>query len=143
MGDINLDSNNGKWLDSKYYLVSLARMVQNCCISNNFHQMVTDITRVQFDSIKKKIRVSCIDHLYTNAKHRISTVKVIGWGSSDHNAICYTRFSKEPKPSARTIRKRSYKYFDADKYLEDMSKVEFSDVYSFVDVDTAAYLDYT
>ena len=56
-------------------------------------------------------------NLYTNAKHRISTVKVIGWGSSDHDAICYPRFSKEHKPSARMIRKRSYKYFDAEAFL--------------------------
>ena len=63
-GDINLDSLNGRWLESDYALVSLGRMVEECCNSNNFSQMVDKITRVQYNSVKKVTVTSCIDHIY-------------------------------------------------------------------------------
>ena len=71
-GDMNLDSLNGKWLNSDYNLMSLAKMVMDCCNTHNFTQMVNKITRIQYNSIKKQTSVSCIDHLYCNAQHRIS-----------------------------------------------------------------------
>ena len=61
-------------------------------------------------------------------------------GTSDHDAIVYTRFSKEPKPPARTIRKRSYKNFNKSDYLRDVANIDFTDVYSSQDVDVAADL---
>ena len=82
--------------------------------------------------------MSCIDHLYTNAKHRISPVKILAWGASDHDAVSFIRYSKEPKPPSRTIRKRSFKNFDSGKYLHDMASVSFNDVHSSLDVDEAA-----
>ena len=110
-GDMNLDSLRGRWLESDYSLVSLSRMVQDCCNSNNFTQLVDKVTRIQYNSIQRKTVSSCIDHVYCNAKHRISEVNILTCGTSDHDAIAYTRFLKEPKPPAKTIRKRSYKNF--------------------------------
>ena len=106
-GDMNLDSLGGRWIEPGYSLVSLGRMVMDCCNSNNFTQMVDKITRVQYNSRKNQTSTSCIDHVYCNAKHRISAVSVLTCGASDHDAIAYTRYSKEPRPPARTIRKRS------------------------------------
>ena len=54
--------------------MTLARMVVDCCNANNLTQMVDTITRMQYNSVEKKPSVSCIDHLYCNAKHRISPV---------------------------------------------------------------------
>ena len=139
-GDMNLDSLNGKWLKSDYTLVSLARMVMDCCNTYNFTQMVDSITRIQYNSIKKQTATSCIDHLYCNAKHRISAVKILSFGASDHDAISYVRYSKEPAPPARTIRKRSYKNFSEAAYLKDISQLDFTDVYCCLDVDDAAAL---
>ena len=116
-GDLNLDSLNGRWLETGYSLVTLGRMVVDCCNTNNFTQMVDKVTRVQFNSIRNETATSCIDHLYCNAKHRISSVRVVTFGASDHDAIAYTRFSKEPTPPARTIRKRSYKNFIEDDFV--------------------------
>ena len=39
-----------------------------------------------------------------------------------------------------TIRKRSYRNFDIDKYLEDVSAIDFRDLYCTLDVDEAAQL---
>ena len=139
-GDMNLDSMKGRWLEADYSLVSLARMVLDCCNSNNLSQMVDKVTRVQFNSVKKRTVTSCIDHIYCNTKHRISAVKVITCGASDHDAIMYTRYSKDPPPPARTIRKRSYKTFVEADYLRDISKIDFTDVYCCRDVDDAAAL---
>ena len=84
--------------------------------------------------------MSCIDHAYTNAKYRMSKVKVISVGCSDHDAIMYTRLSKEPKPPSRTIRKRSYKNFSETDYIRDVAKLDFTEIYSCLEVDDAADL---
>ena len=83
---------------------------------------------------------TCIDHLYCNAKHRISPVNVLTCGASDHDAISYIRYSKEPRPPPRTIRKRSYKNFNSEAYLYEVSQIDFTDVYCCLDVDEAANL---
>ena len=139
-GDMNLNCLNGRWLENDYSLVSLSRMVRDSCYANNFQQMVDQVTRLQYNSVQNTTQTSCIDHLYTNARHRISPVRVLSWGASDHDAISYVRYSKEPKPPARTIRKRSFKNFDSKKYLEDMAALNFDDVYWCLDVDEAAYV---
>ena len=97
-GDMNLDSLNGRCLEADYSLVSLARMVMNCCNANNFTQMVDNITRVQYNRVSRRTVVSCIDHIDCNSQHRISAVRVITCGTSDHDAIAYIRFSKDPCP---------------------------------------------
>ena len=51
--------------------------------------------------------------------------------------ISYSRYSKEPPIPARTIRKRSYKEFVPEKYLEDLSKVNWNDVLCSEDLDMA------
>ena len=124
-GDMNLDSLEGRWLESDFSLVTLSRMVDK-------------VTRVQYNSVKNKTLVSCIDHVYCNARHRISPIRIITCGTSDHDAVAYTRYAKEPKPPSRTIRKRSYKSFNKVEYLGDLAKLDFSDVYSCKDVDEAA-----
>ena len=139
-GDMNLDSFKGKWLEPGYALVTLARMVIDCCNANNFTQMVDKITRIQYDSIRNQTHTSCIDHIYCNAKHRISPVKISSFGASDHDVISYTRYSKEPAAPARTIRKRSYKNFKEVDYLRDVSNIDFTDVYCSKEVDDAAAL---
>ena len=139
-GDMNLDSLKGRWLDPGYPLVTLARMVVDCCNASNLTQMVDSITRMQYNSVEKKTSVSCIDHLYCNAKYRISPIKILTCGASDHDALSYIRYSKEPTAPPRTIRKRSYKNFNQQLYLEDVSAIDFRGVYSCLEVDEAASL---
>ena len=101
-GDFNLDSLNEKWLSTGYSLKSLANMVLTCCSTNNLSQLVTEPTRIQYNSVKGETAMSCIDHVYSTAKHRVSDVKVLSFGASDHNIIMYTRYSKEPIAPSRT-----------------------------------------
>ena len=138
MGDFNLDSLNGRWLQSGYSLKKLAKIVQDCCYDNNITQMVNKITRIQYDSVKNKLITSCIDHVYCNMKLRIAEVRTIPFGASDHDAIIYTRYAREPRPPRKTIRKRSYKNFVETEYIRDIQMIDFTDVYECRDVDDAA-----
>ena len=137
IGDMNLDCYQGKWLKPDYSLVSLSKLVQTACNTNNFTQLVTSPTRSQYNSVRRETDLSCIDHLYCNTKFRCSKVSVISFGNSDHDLLSYIRYSKEPASPARTIRKRSYKNFVKEEFLLDLSKIDWSPVYSCQDVDQA------
>ena len=135
--DMNLDSLDNRWLRSDYHLVTLSRLVQSCCNVNNFSQLVKDPTRVQYNSVTNTTAISCIDHIYTNTKYRCSPFSVTSFGDSDHDLISYHRYSKEPAAPARTIRKRSYEDFKPDKYKEDLSQVDWTEVLGCNDLDLA------
>ena len=135
--DMNLDCLDGRWLQSGYHLLSLARLVQSSCNSHNFSQLVKGPTRLQYNATQNKTEVSCIDHVYTNTRHRCSSVTVTPFGDSDHDMIGYTRFSKDPPAAAATIRKRSYKIFKKQDYLKDLSEIDWTDVLCSQDLDLA------
>ena len=59
--DMNIDIHNEKWLESSYPLVSLSRMIQSACSVSNFHQLVSGITRTQYNSVSNMVDMSCID----------------------------------------------------------------------------------
>ena len=137
-GDMNLDALNDRWLETDYHLSSLARLVQTSCNLGNFSQLVKNPTRFQYNSVRNETNISLIDHLYTNFKHRCSNVCVVPFGDSDHDMIKYIRYSKPPPAPAKTIRKRSYKNFDQEKFLSGLKSVDWTEVYSCQDVDFAA-----
>ena len=134
-GDMNLDCLGGKWLRPDYSLLSLSKLVQVACSISNFTQLVTSPTRSQYNSVKRVTDISCIDHVYCNSKFRCSEVSVIPFGNSDHDILSYIRYSKVPPSPARTIRKRSYKNFEKEKFLSDLGKIDWTPVYSCQDVD--------
>ena len=138
--DMNIDALNGKWFERDYHLFSLAELIHESCNVNNFSQLVDVATRLQYNSVAKTTSISCIDHIYTNSKHRCSRVTVIPFGSSDHDVLYYTRYSKDPPQPARTIRKRSYKDFSAEKFLADVANIDWTDVLCTIDLDYATEL---
>ena len=101
--------------------------------------MVQKPTRHQYNSVRGQTSSSCIDHVYTNYKFRCSKISTFSFGNSDHDLLSYVRFSKEPPAPTRTIRKRSYKNFCAEKFLSDLKLVDWSWVYSCQDVDDSVY----
>ena len=140
VGDMNLDSLDGRWLMSGYHLISLSRLVESVCNVCNITQMVSKPTRYQFNSITGRTDISCIDHIYTNAKFRCSDATVTPFGGSDHDLVSYVRYSKDPPNPSRTVRKRSYKKFIAQDFLDEIRQVDWSDVYSSRDLDIATEL---
>ena len=125
-------------MQSDYNFLHLSRLLKSICDSNNFQQLVKEVTRVQYNSVTSRTALSCLDHIYTNAKYRCSDAVVTSFGDSDHDIVSYTRFSKLPPNPTKVIYKRSFKHFDREAYLEDMKCVDWSEVYLQVDVDLAA-----
>ena len=115
----------------------MAKLVQKSCYLGNLAQLVTSPTRIQHNSVANTTAVSCIDHVYTNARFRCSSVNITSFGASDHSIIEYIRYLKIPPTPARTIVKRSYKYFDCEAFLQDLRKINWSDVYRCTEVDAA------
>ena len=60
------------------------------------------------------------------------------FGGSDHDIIGYTRYTKVPPAPSRTIRKRSYKEFRKEEFLQELGQVDWTEVYNCQDVDSAA-----
>ena len=57
--------------------MALAKIVQNICYLGNFSQLVTKPTRMMFNSVTQTTEISCIDHMYTNAKFQCSKPVVV------------------------------------------------------------------
>ena len=136
-GDMNIDAYNGRWYNKSYHLNSLAELVHSSCSINNLSQLVKEPTRYQFNSVTGQTSFSCIDHAYTTHEFRCSKVTTIPFGNSDHNALSYTRFAKDPKLPVRTIRRRSYKGFVLQDFLTDLRNVDWTVVYACYEVDAA------
>ena len=136
-GDMNVDIYQDRWLHPNYHLITLSRMMKSMCDVNNFHQLVKSITRLQFNSVTNTTSMSIIDHVYTNARFRCSDVEVSSFGDSDHDIVSYTRYSKKPPEPARLICMRSYKNFDSSKFLADIEKTDWSEVYACIDPEEA------
>ena len=138
--DMNLDSLMDRWKKSDYHLYSLSQQVLSFCNANNLDQLVKTVTRVQFNSVTGRTHTSCIDHIYTNVSHKCSPPQVVSFGDSDHDLVGFTRLSKPPPEVARTIRLRSYKFFDKDQFLSDIAEIDWLEVLTCPDVELAAEL---
>ena len=136
-GDMNLDFLATKWMKPTYRLYSLTKLVQNTCNSHNFSQLVKEPTRAMYNSISKTTEMSCIDHIYCNYKHKVSPPRVVVCGASDHDAVSYIRYSKGPPTPARTVRRRSYKYFEEESFLADLATMDWTAVLAIDDLDAA------
>ena len=135
--DMNLNSYQDVWLNPDYHLYSLSQLVQHVCNTNNLSQLVKDITRAQYNSVANKTDLSCIDHIYSNVKFKCSKPEVLSFGGSDHDIIGIIRLQKEPPQPAQTVRKRSYKTFVKQNFLDELSSVDWTDVLTCVDLDNA------
>ena len=135
--DMNIDSLNGRWLESTYRLVSLGKLVQNCCDIGNFTQLVNEPTRMMFNSVTGTTEISCIDHVYTNAKNKCSKPTIKSFGSSDHDLVTYTRYSTNSPTNGFTVRKRSYKNFHPTNFIEDLKCQDWTQVLYCSDLEMA------
>ena len=137
MGDMNLDILNNKWMDPNYSLVTLSRLVYETCNSSNFKQLIKEPTRLQFNSVKNTTDISCIDHIYTNKVFKCLKPEVVPFGNSDHELISFVRLTKCPTDPSKTIRKRSCKDFDKNKFLNDLRQTNWNEILNIVDIDLA------
>ena len=137
MGDMNLCAK--KWREPSYEHKDLANQIHDFMNEEDCSQIVDSITRIQ--SVGGNIQRSCLDHATVNCVNKVSTPVVIGVGRSDHLGVILTKASKEIRTSARTTRKRIYKNFDREAFLNDVDKAKkdgkFAGVLSADDPDDA------
>ena len=81
-----------------------------------------------------------LDHFYTTCSEKLSPVNAVFWGGPDHKMIFGTRHSKLLNKNPRYVKKRSFKTFNPDAFLEDISKLYWWDIYQCDNVDTAVHL---
>ena len=82
---------------------------------------------------------SGLDHLWTNVPGKMSQIYT-HYNGSDHKVIMGIRYSKLQRSSTRYVKKRSYKNFSELKFLEEIRKIRWWDVYLSTDIDEAVEL---
>ena len=82
---------------------------------------------------------SGLDHFWTNTPEKMSQIYT-RFNGSDHKVIFGVRYSKMMKSSTRYVKKRSYKNFDENKFIEKVRKLSWWDIYQSEDVDEAVDL---
>ena len=135
--DMNLDSYLDRWKDPNYRLYYLSQQVLRFCNANNIDQLVSGVTRAQYNGAAQRTLMSCLDHIYTNVSHKCSSPQVVSFGDSDHDLISFVRLSKPPPEVSRTIRRRSYTLFDREQFLSDLVEIDWTDVLICQDIDAA------
>ena len=71
-------------------------------------------------------QASCLDVILTNVPAYTITSGFIDTGLSDHNLVYTVLNAKLPWPRAEKIIKRSFKTFNQELFLEDLSQVPFT-----------------
>ena len=76
---------------------------------------------------------SGLDHIYTNQPDKLGTPVVQFRGGSDHRLIFVVRHCKSIRENIRYCKKRSYKEFSEKKFLAEVEKISWWDIYSTTD----------
>ena len=137
LGDMNLCAIS--WNESGFNYPNLANIVQDFMLSENCHQLVNDYTRIR--SVGGVIQRSCLDHITTNCIAKMSKPEVIGLSKSDHLGVSIVKSSKEIRTSPKTTKKRIYKNFSQEIFLNDIKEAQelglFEDIFDQEDIDKA------
>ena len=107
----------------------------NRILPHSVSQCVTVPTRVMRGQPENGI-----DLFYTNRPEKQSAIQTQFCGGSDHKLILATRFSKVIRKNVRYVKKRSYKNFDPNRFLAEVEKIRWWDIYQCESVDAAAQL---
>ena len=80
---------------------------------------------------------SGLDHIYSNKPEKLSDVHSEYSGGSDHKLLKIVRYTKSLKRSARYVRKRCFKNFNAEKFIQAVRQLSWYDLYLCQDVNQA------
>ena len=93
MGDANLCAL--KWGDDTYQHKDLATLVQNFLLETSSFKIVSEYTR-SGSVAGGEVPNACLDHWYSDVHEKISTVKVVTTGNSDHLAVIIKKLARYP-----------------------------------------------
>ena len=77
---------------------------------------------------------SGLDHFWTNSPGKVSQIYT-QFNGSDHKVIMGVRYSKLIRNRTKYVKKRSYKNFDEQKFLDKIKNTSWWDVYITTDID--------
>ena len=83
---------------------------------------------------------SGLDHIYSNKPEKLSEVHSEFMGGSDHRLLKIVRFSKSLKRSARYVRKRCFKNFNPEEFIQAVKQLSWYDLYLCQDVNQASQM---
>ena len=135
LGDANVCALS--WSSPNYsaQLKDLANHIINFNLSEACEQLINQYTRVEKRG--NLIEKSCLDHITTNASSKCSIPEVLTAGSSDHLATMITKYSKELRSQPQTVKKRSYKHFCPQTFIQAIRKISWFDLYMCENVEDA------
>ena len=140
MGDINLDFL--KWTrtdlassDSTFRLKPLIEALFSRILPHGVTQLVKEPTRTCSGQPE-----SGLDHIYSNRPDKCSDIYVEFSGGSDHKLLKFTRFSKSITRSVKYVRKRCFKNFKPEKFIEKVRQISWFNVYMCQDPSKAVEL---
>jgi hypothetical protein len=107
IGDFNCDTSAIKKTDETKRLEDVHEV-------HNLHQQITAPTRITEDT------KSTIDHIWSNPQENLVQTTGTVIGISDHLGIYAKLNTKRVEQKTNTIKFRSYKNYDADKFKEDI-----------------------
>ena len=110
--------------DSTMRLKPLTEELFSRIIPHGVSQLVKEATRIwpgQTDS--------GLDHIYSNKPERCSAIYLELTGGSDHKLLKFTRFAKSFTRKAKYVRKRSFKNFKSEEFVEAVKQLSWFDLY--------------
>ena len=123
MGDANLCAL--KWEDDNYLHKDLACLVQDYLLETSSFQLVRENTR-SGSGTGGEVSLACLDHCYSDVPEKISDVKTVAAGNSDHLAVIIKKSVRFPVSKPQTVRKRNYKNFDIKAFLCDVNNSDMN-----------------
>jgi len=98
-----------------------------------FKQLIKDPTRVTETS------TTLLDHIYVSEKSRVLSACNLKVAISDHDGVCCSWALRADKSNRKnqhtTILFRSFKHFNKDAFLADLSTIDFQSVYNCANPD--------
>ena len=140
-GDFNLNFLDFSSLDvltsntQSYKLKSLILSLKDKIIPHGFCQVIEGETRVWPGAA-----ATLLDHHWTNLEEKVSNAHAYYQGASDHKMISVTRRTKNVVSKPRIIKKRNFKNFNPQEFLDAVSNTSWLDVYLCEDLDVAVNL---
>ena len=137
LGDVNLnflDFNNQALRPNTHSarLRPLVDALLDRIVPHGFSQLISDVTRVWPGQ-----EPSLLDHYWTNRPEKVSGIHAFYQGGSDHKMIFSVRHTKKIISKPRMLKKRCFKNFKPEEFIEAVRKISWFDVYMTENVDTA------
>ena len=126
LGDANYCSLTCNDPDYPADMRSIANVATDLFLQESIHHLIEKNTRTELRG--HQIEKACLDHISTNVPGKCINSCAIAAVSSDHLAVMTTKLSKETTARPQTVKKRSYKYFSGELFLQEIKYSDFSPV---------------